>query len=85
MTLEEAQEKILELTEENQNLKTERDSLSQEKETLTKDNESLRTLNQKYFNKLIAQEADTTGQTSKDDEEGEKVPTWDEIAEKLNF
>lgn len=83
MTLEEAQQKILDLTEENQNLKTERDSLSQNNADLKKDVEDLRTLNQKYFNKLIAQ--DDTKNKEKDDDEGEKVPTWDEIAEKLDF
>lgn len=84
MTLEEAQQKILELTEENQNLKQEKETLSKDKENLTKDVEDLRTLNQKYFNKLIAQEEDPAKNKSKDPE-GEDVPSCEEFAEKLSI
>ena len=56
MTLEEAQARILELVEQNQALTAERDSLSQNNNELTAERDSLRELNQKYFNKLIAQE-----------------------------
>lgn len=82
MTLEEAQARIIELTEENTQLTQERDTLSQNNEALTTENENLRTLNQKYFNKLIAQEEDA----KKDDgEEGESVPTCEEFAESINI
>lgn len=76
MTLEEAQEKILELTEANQTLTSERDSLVTEKESLTTECENLRTLNQKYFNKLIAQDIDDNNK--KDDEP--EVPSCEEFA-----
>lgn len=76
MTLEEAQEQILTLTEERDNLQTQNDSLSQDNEQLRNDNESLRTLNQKYFNKLIAQEKPET----KEEEKEEEAPTCEEFA-----
>lgn len=84
MTLEEAQEKILELNEQVQNLTTERDSLSQDNESIKNECENLRTLNQKYFNKLLAQEVDAKKQS---DEEGEEVPTCEEFAKtiEINF
>lgn len=77
MTLEQAQERIVELTEERDNLQTQNDSLSQDNEQLRNDNESLRTLNQKYFNKLIAQEE--TNSDSKETKEDE-APTCEEFA-----
>lgn len=82
MTLEEAQQKILDLTEENQKLKQEKDTLTAEKETLSQDNENLRTLNQKYFNKLIAQEDPEDG---KKKGEPDDVPTCEEFAKTLDF
>lgn len=57
MTLEEAQEKIIELTDQLATVTGERDTLSSDNETLRTDNDNLRALNQKYFNRLIAQEA----------------------------
>lgn len=81
-TLEEAQARILELDEQVGNLTTERDSLSQNNEQLKKDNESLRTLNQNYFNKLIAQD---TGKKEDKKEKDEPVPTCEEFAKTLNF
>lgn len=80
MTLEEAQNRILELTEENQNLTTERNSLSQENETLRNESEELRKLNQKYFNKLIAQD-----KQAEEKEEEEDIPTCEEFAAKLDI
>lgn len=81
MTLEEAQERIIELTEQNQTLTAQNESLTSNNETLTAENENLRTLNQKYFNKLIAQE------TPEDDhkDEPEEVPTCEEFAKQLDF
>lgn len=82
MTLEEAQEKIIELTEQNQTLTQERDTLSQNNETLTAENENLRTLNQKYFNKLIAQDVDSSGGQGAQDE---PVQTCEEFAMSINI
>lgn len=82
MTLEEAQEQILNQQEQIDNLTTERDSLSQENETLRTDNENLRTLNQKYFNKLIAQESDVDDKGTEGDD---PVPTCEEFATSLNI
>lgn len=83
-TLEQAQERIVELTEENAQLKTERDTLSKNNETLTSDLENQRTLTQKYFNKLIAQE-ETDNQNENGDDEGDDVPTCEEFAKTLNL
>lgn len=83
MTLEEAQQRILELTEENQNLKTERDTLSSNNETLKKDVDDLRQLNQKYFNKLIAQ--DDTKTPGKGEEPDEPVKSCEEFAMGINI
>ena len=79
LTLEQAMERIVELTEQNQQLTTERDTLSQNNTELSGQCEELRKLNQKYFNKLIAQEADH--------EEGKKqpdpVPSCEDFAKTL--
>lgn len=56
MTLEEAQEQILQQQQQIADLTTERDTLSQNNATLTTERDNLRSLNQKYFNRLIAQE-----------------------------
>ena len=82
MTLEEAQQKILDLTEENQTLKQEKETLSKDKKKLEEDNENLHTLNQKYFNKLIAQE--TPENNPKKDPEPEE-PSCEEFAKKLTI
>jgi len=82
MTLEEAQERIIELTEQNQTLSAQNETLSQNNETLTAECENLRTLNQKYFNKLIAQE---TPENDNGEGEPEEIPTCEEFAEKLNI
>lgn len=82
MTLEEAQERIIELTEQNQTLSAQNETLSQNNETLTAECENLRTLNQKYFNKLIAQE---TPEDNNGDNEPDEVPTCEEFAKDLNI
>lgn len=82
MTLEEAQQKILDLTEENQNLKTEKETLSGENKTLKEDNENLRTINQKYFNKLLAQE---TPEKPEDEEESDEVQSCEEFAKTITI
>lgn len=82
MTLEEAQARIIELTEQNQTLTAERDSLSQDNETLRNESEELRKLNQKYFNKLIAQDE---RKTNDGDPEPETVPTCEEFAATIDI
>ena len=81
-TLEAAQQRIVELEEELTQEKTNAKSLSEENEKLKKENEDVRTINQKYFNKLIAQD-DT--KNHEEDQEGEKVPTCEEFAANLKF
>lgn len=80
MTLEEAQNRILELTEELQTVTAERDTLSHDNDTLRNEAENLRALNQKYFNKLIAQDSK---ETEKEDQE--PVPTCEEFAANLDI
>lgn len=82
MTLEEAQEKILELTEKNQTLTAQNETLTKDKDTLTAECENLRTLNQKYFNKLIAQE---TPEKEKGDQEQDEIPTCEQFAKDLDI
>ena len=84
-TLEQAQERIVELTEEVTQLKTERDTLSQNNEQLTSDLENQRTLTQKYFNKLIAQEETDDQNGDGDDEVDGEVLSCEEFAKTLNF
>lgn len=80
MTLEEAQAKVIELTEQVQTITAERDSLSQDNEKLKNESEELRKLNQKYFNKLIAQD-----KPEQEEDEPEPVPTCEEFAAKLDI
>lgn len=82
-TLEEAQARILELNDQVTMLTGERDTLSQENENLRRENEETRSLNQKYFNKLIAQEKDTHENNQGD--EGEEVPSCEEFAQTLSI
>ena len=82
MTLEEAQERIIELTEQVQTLTGQNETLSQNNETLTAECENLRTLNQKYFNKLIAQE---TPENDNGDPEPEEIQSCEEFAKELDI
>ena len=82
MTLEEAQARILELEDEKRQLEADKDSLSKNNEDLEKSNEDLRTLNQKYFNRLMAQENDEGD--DEDNEEEDKTPSCEELAKKLS-
>lgn len=66
-TIEEAQEEILRLQGVVTELETARDTLTQNNENLRADNERIRTLNQKYFERLCAQ--DTSKTEPKDDDE----------------
>lgn len=83
MTLEEAQEQILTLNEQLLSITGERDTLLEDNKNLSNEVENLRTLNQKYFNKLIAQEGDTKNDVDK--KEGEEVPTCEEFAKTINL
>ena len=81
-TLESAQERILELEGELDDVKTERDSLSSDNEKLKTETENLRTLNQKYFNRLIAQDdkTDDTGSEGEDD-----IPSCVDLAKSIKI
>lgn len=67
MTLEEAQAQILELKDKNAELETANNLLSQKNTELEKYNEEVRTLNQKYYERLIAQ--DSAQEENEDDDE----------------
>lgn len=79
MTVEEMQERILELEEQNQTLTQEKEKLSDDNKTLTEDIQRVRAVNQKYFEKLSMQENPET----KEDEEEPEVPTCEEFAMEL--
>lgn len=79
MTVEEMQERILELEEQNQTLTQEKEKLSNDNKTLTEDIERVRAVNQKYFEKLSMQE-----KPEKEDEEEEpEVLSCEEFAVEL--
>lgn len=80
-TLETAQERILELEEELEKVNAERITLSENNSSLTTECETLRTLNQKYFNKLMAQ--DNTGKTN--EEEEPEIMSCEEFAKTINL
>lgn len=78
MTLEEAQEQIVELQEQLETANASNETLSQDNENLKADVDRLRTINQKYFNKLIAQDDKTDS-----DATDEVIPTCEQFAEEL--
>ena len=82
MTLEQAQERIVELSEQVEQLTQNNNDLTSQIDTLTNDNKSLRELNQKYFNKLIAQERTPENDDKDDDEE---IPTCEDFAKDFKF
>lgn len=82
--LESLRDTNLELQEQNTNLTTERDTLSQDNEKLKAEVERLRTINQKYYNKLIAQD-ETKDKADSDDQEEEAVPTCEEFAKTIKI
>lgn len=79
MTIEEAQEQILELTEKIKELESDKETLSQNNDAITKECENLRTINQKYYNKLIMQES----QKDENQNDPEDVPSCEEFAKTL--
>ena len=80
MTLEEAQERILDLEGQVETLTTERDKLSSDNTELAKNLENARTLNQKLFDRV---RADTSTEASTDDEDD--APTCEEFAKTINI
>lgn len=82
MTLEEAQAQIVDLNERITELTNERDTLSQNNTDLTQQLEQVRTLNQKYFNKLCAQ---NDPQANKNNNEEQEVPTCEEFAKTITI
>ena len=83
-TLEQAQARIVELEEENTQLKADKQTLSDDNEKRKKENDDLRTLNQKYFNKLIAQDDDEDKKKS-GDQGGSDVPSVEEYVKNIKF
>lgn len=83
MTPEEMEAKILEQTEELEKLRADNKTLSENNEKLKKENEDVRTVNQKYFNKLIAQE--TKPENNNGDQEGDDIPSCEDFAKTLKF
>lgn len=82
MTLEELQAKVLELTDKVNDLSTERDKLSQDNEDLKKRNDELGTINQSYFNRLIAQESSDENINDETDE-SDNVLSCEEYAKSM--
>lgn len=80
-TLETAQERILELEEELENVRMERNTLSENNSSLTTECENLRILNQKYFNRLVAQ--DNTGKPK--EEEEPEIMSCEDFAKTINL
>lgn len=80
-TLEEAQAEILRLQGVNTELTNERDTLSQNNKALTEDLEKVRTLNQNYFNRLVAQ---SSPQTEKEDDTPD-APSCEEFAKTIKI
>lgn len=80
MTLEQAQERILELEGNVTELTNERDSLLQNNEVLKNNLENARVLNQKLFERVS-----NSAQTSEDDEDEPDVPTCEDFAKTINI
>lgn len=83
-TLEQAQARIVELEEEATQLRATNQTLSDDNEKQKKENEDLRTLNQKYFNKLIAQD-DNEGKNKDGDQGGSEVLSVEEYVKNMKF
>lgn len=81
MTIEEAQEKILELTEQLEQEKAKVTTLENDKQSLSEEVERVRTVNQRYFEKLTAQVL----QDEPDADEPDDVPSMEEFAKTLNI
>ena len=82
MTLEEAQEQIVNLQNSLTEVTNERDTLKVNNQNLTNDLTRVRELNQRYFEKLSAQYVPPGGDTGNDDHE---EPTCEEFARNLKI
>lgn len=82
MTLEEAQEQIVNLQNSLTEVTNERDTLNANNKKLTEDLTRVRELNQRYFEKLSAQYVPPGGDTGNDDHE---EPTCEEFARTLKI
>ena len=82
MTLEEAQEQIVNLQNSLTEVTNERDTLKANNQNLTNDLTRVRELNQRYFEKLSAQYVPPGGEPGKDDHE---EPTCEEFARTLKI
>lgn len=78
-TIEEAQEYILQQSDTIKRLEEEKETLSQNNKQLEEEKETLRNINQRYYNRLIQQEA----QDEPDEDEPETVPTCEEFAKSI--
>jgi chromosome segregation ATPase len=83
MTLEQAQERIIELEGQLAELTTERDSLSQNNESLTRDLENARTVNSRLLARVAQQS--TPEDEDGDDPDEPEVPTCEEFAATINI
>ena len=81
-TLEEAKAEIVRLNTELTNANNDKQTLSQNNENLAKELEQVRTINQQYYNRLMAQFSEPEG---KKDEEDEDAPTCEEFAKTLKI
>lgn len=82
MTLEEAQEQIVNLQNSLTEVTNERDTLKTNNQNLTNDLTRVRELNQRYFEKLSAQYVPPGGDTGND---GHEEPTCEEFARTLKI
>lgn len=80
-TIEQAQERILELESQLETVTTERDTLLHDKSELSTHLENARTLNQKLFERVEAQHADG----SAPDDDDEPAPSCEDFAKSLNI
>lgn len=83
MTLEEAQEQIVNLQNSLTEVTNERDTLKSNNQKLTNDLTRVRELNQRYFEKLSAQYVPTGGDPNDNDPDPE--PTCEEFAKNLKI
>ena len=81
MTIEEAQERILELESQLETVTTERDTLSQNNSELSTNLEKARELNQKLFERVNAQHTDESAQDGEEDD----VQTCEDFAKSINL
>ena len=81
MTLEQAQERILELESQLETVTTERDTLSQNNSELSTNLENARALNQKLFERVEAQHTDGSAHDGEEDD----VPSCEDFAQTINL